>query len=355
MTRDGYSVYACSSSQISCIIQSVNFYVTAIFTVFVSFLSFLPSVSHGAPLYSVSPLIIDIDVEARDIIKKQITITNTGEQPLTLFPTVNNISLKEGGTIDAFLPPVESDRTASLASWIEISRQGIDLRPGDTKTIDVTFRINPTPVSGTYHTFIGFGYGRNRDEAEQQVQNGNAPGTVVTATIADKKTIFLKLSGFVIDRFVTKADNQAAVYTFKNPGDEPLIPTGEIILYDGTGKEVVALPVNDEHLTINPGEEHSFISTIPVDGMFGKYKAFLSVEYGGKQRGSVQDTNFFYVFPLKKLLLILSALLFVTVLGAWFFHKKYMPDELDDSYQLSFHIRDTHSEAKDHDLDLKAK
>lgn len=333
----------------------MNLFLTSFLFAFAGFLSFVPSVSYGAPLYSVSPLIIDIDVEARDIIKKQITVTNTGDQQVTLFPTVNNISLKEGGTIDAFLSPVESDRTASLAAWIEISRQGIDLKPGDTKTIDVTFRISPTPVSGTYHTFIGFGYGRNRDEAEQQVKNGNAPGTVVTATIEDKKTIFLKLSGFIIDRFVTKADNQAAVYTFKNPGDEPLTPTGEIILYDGTGKEVVALPVNDEHLTINPGEEHSFVTSIPVEGMFGKYKAFLSVEYGGKQRGSVQDTNFFYVFPLKKLLIILGALLLVTVLGAWFFHKKYMPDELDDSEQLSFHIRDTESEARDHDLDLKAK
>ena len=333
----------------------MNSIATAFFCLLVGFLGFVPNVSYGAPTYSISPLIFDIDVEARDIIKKQITITNTGGQQVTLYPTVNNISLKEGGTIDAFLAPVESDRTASLASWIEISRQGIDLNPGDTKTIDVTFRINPTPVSGTYHSFIGFGYGRNRDEAEVQVKNGNAPGTVVTATIEDKKTIFLKLSGFVIDRFVTKLNNQAAVYTFKNPGDEPLTPTGEIILYDGKGKEVATLPVNDEHVTINPGEEHSFVSTIPIDSMFGKYKAFLSVEYGGKQRGSVQDTNFFYVFPLQKLLIFLGILCVVTILGAWFFHKKYMPDEVDDSDQLSFHIRDTHSEAKEHDLDLKSK
>lgn len=312
---------------------------------------------HGVVLaassYTVLPLIIDTKVEARDIIKKQITITNTGDQPVTLFPTVNNISLKEGGTIDVFLPPVESDRTASLASWIEVSRLGIDLQPNASKTIDLTLRINPQPVTGTYHAFVGFGYGRNRDEAEAQVKNGDAPGTVITVSLEDTKTILLKLSGFFVDRFVTKAQNEAAVYTFKNPGDETLIPTGEIILYDGSGKEVAALPVNAEHIAILPGGEHTFVSTVPVEGMFGKYKAFLTIEYGGTQRGSVQDTNFFYVFPLKKILILLGVVLLLTIIGAWYFHKKYLPDEVDESEQISFHIRETLSEAKEHDVDLK--
>lgn len=307
----------------------------------------------AAVTYTVSPLVVDDVVEPRDVIKKQITITNTGTQTTTLYPTVNNISLKDGGTIDAFLSPAESDRTSSLASWLEISRLGIDLPPGASKTIDFILRIAPEAVPGTYHSFVGFGYGRNRDEAELLVKNGAAPGTVVTVSIEDKKTILLKLSGFIIERFVTKANNQAAVYTFKNPGDETLVPVGEIILYDSTGKEVATLPVNSEHIAIASGGEHSFVSDIPVAGMFGKYKAFLSVEYGGAQRGSVQDTNFFYIFPLKKMLIILCIVVLLTIVGAWYFHKKYMPDEVDDSDQLSFHVRDTHSEAKEHDLHLK--
>ncbi len=321
----------------------------------VCILGFYPFLSSAGVSYTVSPLVIDAEVEARDIIEKKITITNTGNQPVTVYPTVNNISLKEGGTIDAFLTPVESDRTASLASWIEISRLGIDLQPGASKTIDLTLRINPNPSVGTYHAFIGFGNGRNRDEAEVQVKNGNAPGTVVSVTIDDKKSVLLKLSGFFVDRFVTKENNQAAVYTFKNPGEETLVPTGEIILYDGTGKEVAALPVNDEHVSIPPGGEHSFISSVPIEGKFGKYKAFLTVEYGGTQKGSVQDTNFFYVFPLQKMLIVLGVVLLIALIGAWYFHKKYMPDEVDDSDQLSFHVRDTQSEPMHHDVDLKNK
>ena len=126
----------------------------------------------GDTSYSVLPLAIDEKVQPRDIITKEITITNTGTTPVTIYPTVNNISLKEGGDIEAFLAPVESDKSTSLASWTEISRLGINLRIGETRKIPVTFRISPTAVPGTYHTFLGFADGGNRDEAEARVKSG---------------------------------------------------------------------------------------------------------------------------------------------------------------------------------------
>ena len=299
-------------------------------------------------------MVIDLKSEARDIVEKEITITNTGTAPVTIYPTVNNISLQEGGTIDKFLAPVESDRTTSLASWLEISRLGIDLQPGAAKTITLTIRVTPDPIPNTYHAFIGFGNGGNRDEAEKQVVNGQAPGIVVTLTIADEKNEFLKLSKFIIDRFVTKEDNQAAVFTFNNPGDEVLVPQGEIILYDSTGKEVGALPVNTENISINPGGEYTFTGAIPITGLFGKYKAFLSVEYGSAQRASLQDTSFFYVFPLKILSILLVGLLILVAVIAWFVHKKYFNEDvlMDDSERLTVHMSDSVSEPKHHDVDL---
>jgi hypothetical protein len=318
-------------------------------------LMLFPLITHADISYTIAPLIIDTKAEPRDIITKTITITNTGAQPVTLFPTVNNISLTEGGTIEEFLPPVMSDRTASLASWIEISRRGIDLPMNGSKTIDLTLRINPNPQPGVYHAFIGFGFGGNQDEAVAQVARGQAPGTIVTVTIEDKKREFLKLSRFIIDRFVTKTGNQAAVYTIRNPGDETLIPEGEIIIYDGKGAEVAALKVNEEGQSIPPGEERQFNATVPTSGLFGKYKAFLSVEYGSAQLASLQDTVFFYVFPLKTILIIFGILAVIVAVLSTYIHRRYMnEEEVDDSEYLSFHVRDMHTaESKEHDIDLK--
>lgn len=309
--------------------------------------------AHAGPAYTVSPLVIDIEAEARDIISKEITITNTGTQPVTVFPTVNNVSLEEGGTIEEFLPPVLSDRTASLASWLEISRRGVDIPLGGSKTIPLTLRVNPKPQPGTYHAFIGFGQGRNQDEAIRQVESGLAPGIIITVTIEEKTVEFLKLSRFIVDKFVTKSENQAAVFTFTNPGDETLIPQGEIIFYNAKGNEVGSVPINDASVSIAPGGEHVFATEVPTDGLFGKYKAFLSVEYGNSQKSAIQDTSFFYVLPLKVVLIILAFLILLTAVGAWYVHKKYFDEDIDDSDHLHFHVKDSPSESKDHDINLK--
>lgn len=321
-------------------------------------LSFLPFITpfavEAAPTYAVTPLVIDEDVEPRDIIQKVITITNTGTQPVTVFPSVNNISLDSGGGIQEFFPPVMSDQTSSLASWIEISRAGIDIRVGETKTVTLTLHINPNPKEGEYHAFVGFGNGRNRDEAEAMVARGDAPGTVVTVNFAEKKTSLLKLSRFLVDRFITSAENNGAAYVITNPGDEALVPSGEIIFYDKRGVEVASLPVNPDKVAINSRGEHTFDVTVPSDGLFGKYKAFLSVEYGTAQLASVQDTAFFYVLPLRATLIGIGIFLTIIVLISLYVHRRYFDDDVKDGSELlPVHIRDTASNPLHHDIDLR--
>ncbi len=314
-------------------------------------------VAHAAAEYEVTPMVINLKAEARDIIEREITIENTGTQNVTLYPTVNNISLEGSGEIHEFIPPVMSDRTQSLASWVEVSRMGIDIKVGETKTIPFTVRINPGAIAGTYHTFIGFGTGDNRDQAEQHVMSGKAGGTIVTLEIEEKKSEFLKLSGFIVDRFVTDAANQAAVYTFENPSGETLTPKGEIIFYDNRGVEVASVPVNEENVQVPAGGTHVFKTQVPVENLFGKYKAFLSVEYGTKQRASLQDTSFFYIFPVKMLLIVLGVVMLLVAIGSWYVHKKYFDEEevVDDSERLMVHVRDGVSDEKHHDIDLKKK
>jgi hypothetical protein len=306
--------------------------------------------------YTVTPLVINEEVEQRNIIEKTITLVNTGDTPVTIYPTVNNIALDAGGGITEFVPQVMSDQSTSLASWVEISRAGIDLRSGETKTVSLIIRVNPYAKPGEYHALIGFPHGGNRDEAERMVKRGDSPGTVVTATLQDKRNTLLKLSRFIVDRFVTSAHNTAASYTVRNPGEEPLIPTGEIIFYNNHGDEVGTIPVNPEKIEIPPGEEHAFTGTVPAQGLFGKYKGFLSVEYGKGNIASIQDTVYFYVFPLKVILIIMGVLLTLVIGISLYVHRKYFDDIGDDGSELlpvrvhDAHTRDPH----DHDIDLRS-
>jgi hypothetical protein len=322
-------------------------------TLFISVFLWVPSTARADVAYTVSPLVITETFEAREIVTRTISFENTGNQPLTLYPSVNNISLKEGGTIEEFLPPSMSDRTQSLAAWIEISRSGINIPIGGKKSVEVTFRIAPNPAPGTYHALIGFGNGRNQDEAIAHVKAGRAPGTIVTVTIEEKKSTLLKLSGFIVDRFVTKPENQAALYTFKNSGDTVVTPQGEILFYDGKGAEVGAVRINEEGTPIPPGEEKVFGATVPTSGLFGKYKAYLSVSYGDTQKATVNDTAFFYIIPLKSVLIAFGLLAVLIAFFAWYFHRKYLDEDLDDSTRLHLHVRDSVSEPKIHDVVMK--
>ena len=317
---------------------------------------YAPSSLQAAVNYSVTPRVIDLSAEARDIIERKITITNNANYTSSIFPSVNEISLNEGGDITDFKGPTMVDRTSSITTWLEVARKEINIPKGESYELPVTIRMNPNTQPGEYHALIGFGSGRNRDEAEKLVREGRAPGVVVTIRVEDTAVEHIDLKGFVVDKFITNEKNQAARYVLTNPGDTVVVPQGEIIFYDNNGKEVGSINANPEQISLEPGQEIELKTQVPTDGLLGKYKAFLSVNYGTEQIASVYDTEFFYVIPWKKLLFVFVILLLTAIILTIFLYKKYSIDEEDDDvHHLQFKFKEGSSELKDHDINLKKK
>ena len=318
----------------------------------------LPLISFASG-YKVTPRVIDKEVSQRDIFTETITITNNESHKINIYASVNEVDVDDGGDIASFSPASVSDNTETVTSWIAITRGRIELMPGKTKKIPVEFKIHPQAKPGVYHAFIGFGEGRNKPIAEKQIKNETAPGVVVTLSVGQEKTEFLKLARFVIDRFVTKPDNSAITYTLTNPGSADVVPSGEIIFYDGRGDEVDAVPVNPDGQSLAPGQETSYSLAAPTDNMLGKYKAFLSVDYGTEQRASVYDTAYFYVVPWQKLLIVFGILFFVTLVLTLVLHSRMKHEDDDDEYhhdgsaELPLFIRNAVSEDQEHDINLK--
>lgn len=323
--------------------------------VLVSLIAMLPIVC-AANTYKVTPRVIDKEVKQRDIFSETITITNNMSRKINLYALVNEVDLGEGGDISSFSPRSVSDNTTTPTSWIQITRSRIELMPGKTKEIPVEFKVHPQAESGVYHVFIGFGEGTNQDIAKKQVKEGSAPGVIVTLSVDQEKMEFLKLGQFIVDRFVTKPDNEAITYTLNNPGTADLVPKGEIIFYDARGTEVAAVPVNPDNHSLAPGQETSYTLSAPTEKMFGKYKAFLSVDYGTENLASVYDTAFFVVVPWQKLIIIFGALMFVTILLTVLIHRRMVGDDEyhhDGAEDLPLFVRNSVSDDKDHDINLK--
>lgn len=320
------------------------------------FLILSPAITQAAVNYTVTPRVIDVSAEARDIIERTITITNNANYTTSIFPSVNEIALNEGGDIVDFKGPTMVDRTSSITTWLEVSRREINIPVGESYELPITIRMNPNTQPGEYHALIGFGSGRNRDEAEKLVQEGRAPAVVVTIRVENKAVEHVDLKGFIIDKFITSSENQSARYILNNPGDTTVTPTGEIVFYDGNGKEIASINANPDNISLEPGEEIEVKAQVPIGGLLGKYKAFLNVNYGTEQLASVYDTEFFYVIPWKKLLFVFLLLLFSAIIITVFLYRKYGIDEEnddDDVHHLQFRFKDEPSELKEHDINLK--
>jgi hypothetical protein len=307
--------------------------------------------------YSVAPLVIDRELEKRESITETITLTNTSDQLIRIFPTVNEVSVEDGGKVQTFIEPsMIKDRATSITSWIEIGRGRIELKPKESKEVTLTVRVNPEVTAGEYHAFIGFPEGSNRPEAEKIVYTGSAPGTVLRIGVDKVQNEFLRLLSFKTDRFVKKSGEGIVRMTLTNAGDSPVVPGGEVIFYDKRGVEVGAAEVNSDKVSIEPKQEAQFSVTIPDTLTMGKYKAFLSLEYGTTLRTSINDTAFFYVLPLKQLLIFFGIIVLVTLVLTLFIHRRFTHEYVDDTVSdVALYLRQSKSEPKDHDIDLSKK
>ncbi len=307
--------------------------------------------------HRVTPKVIDKEVKPRDIFTETIKIENLAGHKLDIFPTVNAVSVDGGGDIVDFTAPSVSDGTVTITNWIEFPRNNVELLPGETKELPLTIKIHPEAKAGVYHAFIGFGAGTNATEANQLVLNGAAPGIVVTLSVDQDRSEFLKLGKFIIDKFVTSPDNSAISYTLTNPGEAPVTPTGEIIISDSKGQEVSSVPINPASESLPPGAETTYQATVPTEGHLGKYKALLTVDYGTEQIASVYDTAFFYIVPWQQLLMLFVGILVVAIILTIIIHRRYRDDGDDDDEHgaayVPLRIREQLSPDKDHDINLK--
>ncbi len=309
--------------------------------------------------FSVSPLIIDIETEARDSLSKTITLTSQQNNSLRLFASVHEITLGDESEIKSFVPASMSDRTTSPTSWIQVSRARIDLKSDEKREIPVTIKINPNTLPGLYHAYIGFAPGPNRDVAEATILAGQGSGVVIRILVGGKQEEFLRLVSFRTDRFSYKDSKGEIVYVLENTGDVPLSPKGDIIIYDSQGRELTTLELNqDETKVINPGETLEYRENLPFINHIGKNKAFLSLDYGKENRASVYDTNFYYSIPWLYMLVIMLLLATVLTVLIILFRRSTSERELTEpeAYDLPLYVRDNkdHSEYE-HDIDLKKK
>lgn len=325
-----------------------------IFIVF-SFVLFFP-VSHAfASNYQVTPMALQLDVVSRDILNEHVTLTNKDNHVVRLYASVNEVATDGNGVVNSFKPPSEVNRTDTPTSWVQITRQRIELKPGETRDIPFTIKMNPKTKPGKYNVFIGFAEASNHPEAANIVMSGKAPGMLLGLSVNAPQDQFLHLEQFSVTRFITPEKGGTITYRINNPSRVDVVPSGDIIFYNNRGQEIGSTTINADQKTVPSGKTVTFTQSAPDSYGLGKYKALLTVTYGDHQTSSLNDTAFFYVLPLKELAAIFAAILFLAILLALYFHRRYdLSAEDEGAERISMYIREGHSAEMHHDIDLKA-
>lgn len=267
---------------------------------------------------TVTPVVIDEKAKPRDIIKQTITILNTSERRLNLYPSVNDVDSRVGE--QEFAAASNSgERAASLANWIELSRGVIELGPGEEKVIPFVIRVHLDAAPRAYHAAITFSDGSTREMAEASTPLSTIDVNVDVA--ADVKET-IQLNKFFTDRMFFSGDDVLFSLQLENIGNQDLKPKGEIRVYDRRGKEVAALDVNKEEQTISPDQISQLASAWSAAQGFGRYKAFLNVDYGASQKASVQDTIYFWIVPWPQLLGLLATSVIAVIFLSLYVHRR---------------------------------
>jgi len=305
--------------------------------------------------FEVTPLLIDVETEARDIITKDITITNTSDAVLTIYTTVNEVAVDTTGEVKEFISPVMDDRTSSITSWIEITRGRIELQPDETKVIPVTLRVSPYAKPGEYHAFVGFVRTTKRPEADRIALAGEAKGVILKATLKEKTNDALHIDTFLIDRFILNDNQRTVVIDVKNEGDAELRPQGEIIFYNSRGEEVSSVPVNSQAEPVAAGEVKHLRVEVPLRNELGRFKANIRLNYGSNQQALVFDTTQFFMIPPAMAVGIVIAIIVFSVLVTYLIRRAFY-DELhedDEGNSVPLYVRNDREHVdKDHDITL---
>ncbi len=261
------------------------------------------------------PVVVDKKVKAREILKETFVIKNTSARKVNLFPSVNDVHTENGKQVFVSAQDAK-DREASLSNWIELSRAAIELNPGEEREVPYVVRVTADAIPDTYHALISFAEGSIRDEA----RDTSAAITVNIEVEADIKEQ-MQLNKFITDSIFFSGDDIVFNYSLENIGNQALQPKGEIRIYDRRGREVAAIPVNEDGKNVSPAASEQLASVWETASGFGKYKAFLNVDYGSNNKAQVQDTVFFWIIPWQQLLGLFIGSMIAIIFLALYFHK----------------------------------
>lgn len=283
----------------------------------------------AAQAFSVSPVIVDLDVAPDAAAQGTLHIVNNAEDRQTYYVTVQKfVAQGEEGQQD-FLP--ETDQTG-LAAWITPQARSVTLEPDEA--MDFTYAV-PVPKDaepGGHYAALFFSTRPEAGAGGSSVGMGAKTGILFLLKVPgdikeDARVETFRMSGGErIDRLPAYFEVR-----IRNLGNVHFRPEGTIVVKNMFGTVSADVPVNPRSSAVLPNSirrvESVWAKTfdIPRGGFFtelknewnnfaiGRYTADINATYGASKQ-SLHGRVVFWVFPWRLLLAAAAALVALLLL-----------------------------------------
>lgn len=268
----------------------------------------LNSVSAQNAGIGISPVKIEDIVNPGEVLRAGVTVTNSSDSGTTLYVYLKDFKAEGETGMPKLIAPGSEDGNY-LASWIDITDEGISFGPREEKYI--TFNVNvPENIGpGGYYGAIYFGTKPPKINIE-----GEEKGAGMAIGQQTGCLLLLQVSGdaheeAVIREFITGKNFYSTPYDVnfllrvENLGNVHIKPIGNIKIKNMFGREVHELPVNENGGNVLPNSIRKFSENWGGKNGFGKYEAELGLSYGtsasdgGQGKQSVFSVVTFWIFP----------------------------------------------------------
>jgi hypothetical protein len=288
---------------------------------------------------AVSPTIVDEIVGARGMIERDIVITNNQPGKVSLYPFVNDVS-ESGGKqpFNAYAP----DKSLALSNWVDFSRKTIELMPGATATVPLKIHVHPLAKEGKYYAVLSLIHASNRPDAESRLASNPDSVVMLNVEIKENKIERSEIVNFNVGSFFNFNKQALLQFDVHNSGNQPVVTQGSIVIYDGRGREVSELKVNEEGKRLVADENERYKINWESGNKVGKFKAKLSLHYGDAIKRDMQDSVYFWVLPRWFLLMVglIILTLFVSILMLILRLNRYKKSLIDDERGEIINLRD---------------
>lgn len=275
---------------------------------------------------SVSPALIERDVQPGSNISLSLKLSNQEEKELTLFlSTADFVGDPNEGGKPQF---VDNPGPNSLASWIKVQDQKVTIGAGQSREVKFDLIIPQGVEPGSHYGAIIL----SQDDPLK------TSGTQVAATSQIGTLIFAKVAGEVIEKGKSLSFNTTrGMYDyppvifevkFQNEGNVASKPTGLIEIYNSAGIKEDVLQINRGFGNVLPNTTRKFEESwspkkwLNIIPRIGFYKAEGLLTYGLPAKTQKLGSVGFWLIPWSFLAIIGGVVLgFILIL--FFFLKVY--------------------------------